>query len=89
MKKLGIKSRTNVQVTTRFGSVIVKAMKYPRGSMPGLVFMPCGSWANVVCGDDTYSMGMPLFKGFPVEVEPAPTQPVLSLRELMKKEYGR
>jgi formylmethanofuran dehydrogenase subunit D len=64
-------------------------MKYPRGSMPGLVFMPCGSWANVVCGDDTYSMGMPLFKGFPVEVEPAPDQPVLSLRELMKKEYGR
>jgi formylmethanofuran dehydrogenase subunit D len=89
MKKLGIKSRTNVQVTTRFGSVVVKAMKYPRGSMRGLVFMPCGSWANVVCGDDTYSMGMPLFKGFPVEVEPAPTQPVLSLRELMKKEYGR
>jgi formylmethanofuran dehydrogenase subunit D len=89
MTKLGIKSGTNVQVSTKFGAVILKAVKYPRGAMPGLVFIPCGTWANAICGDDTYGMGMPLFKGFPVEVEPAPNQPVLSLRELMKKEYGR
>ncbi len=89
LKKLGIKSGTNVKLTTRFGSVIAKTVQNPRGAMPGIVFMPCGSWANAICGDDTYSMGMPLFKGFPVEVEPAPDQPVLSIRELMKKEYGR
>lgn len=89
LKKLSIRSGTNVKLTSKFGSVIVKALQYPRGAMPGIVFMPCGSWANAICGDDTYSMGMPLFKGFPVEVEPAPDQPVLSLKELMKKEYGR
>lgn len=88
-QKLHIRSGTNVKITSKFGSVIVKALQYPRGAMPGIVFMPCGSWANAICGDDTYSMGMPLFKGFPVEVEPAPNQPVLSLRELLKKEYGR
>ena len=89
MKKLGIKSRTNVKVTSKYGSVIVKAAKNPYGSNPGLVFIPCGLWANAVCGDETFGMGMPLFKGFQVEVEPAPNQAILTLDELLKEEYGR
>jgi formylmethanofuran dehydrogenase subunit D len=89
MAKLGIKGGTNVRVTSKYGSVVVKAEKYPWGSMPGMVFIPCGTWANAVCGDETFSMGMPLFKGFPVEVEPAPNDPVLTLDELLKAEYGR
>jgi formylmethanofuran dehydrogenase subunit D len=89
MQKLGIRNRTNVRVSTRFGAVIVKGIKQPRGANPGMIFMPCGSWANVICGDDTYAMGMPLFKGFPAEVEPAPDEPVLKLEELLLKEYGR
>jgi formylmethanofuran dehydrogenase subunit D len=89
MIKLGLRNRMPVRVTSKFGSVIVKVRKFPRGSIVGLAFMPCGLWANAVCGDDTYSMGMPMFKGFPVEVEPAPNQPVLSLDELLKEEYGR
>ena len=89
MTKLGIRSRTNVKVTSKYGSVIVKAMKNPYGTNPGIVFIPCGLWANAVCGDETFGMGMPLFKGFKVEVEPAPNQPVLTLDELLKEEYGR
>ena len=89
MKKLGIKSRTNVKVTSKYGSVIVKATKNPYGSNPGLVFIPCGLWANAICGDETFGMGMPLFKGFQVEVEPAPNQVILTLDELLKEEYGR
>jgi formylmethanofuran dehydrogenase subunit D len=89
MIKLGIRNGANVQVTSKFGSVIVKARKFPRGSMPGMVFIPCGLWANAVCGDETFSMGMPMFKGFPVDVEPAPDQPVLTLDELLKKEFGK
>lgn len=89
MKKIGIKSRTNVKVTSKYGSVIVKAVKNPYGSNPGLVFIPCGLWANAICGDETFGMGMPLYKGFAVEVEPAPSQVVLSLDELLKEEYGR
>jgi formylmethanofuran dehydrogenase subunit D len=89
MAQLGIKGGSNVRVTSKFGSVIVKAEKYPWGNMPGMVFIPCGTWANAICGDDTYSMGMPLFKGFPVEVEAAPNDPVLTLDELLKAEYGR
>ena len=89
LEKLGIKSRTNVKVTSKYGSVVVKAKKNPYGSNPGIVFIPCGSWANAICGDETYSMGMPLFKGFTVEVEVAPDEPVLTLNELLKKEYGK
>ena len=89
MKKLGIKSRSNVKVTSKYGSVIVKATKNPYGSNPGLVFIPCGLWANAICGDETFGMGMPLFKGFQVEVEPAPDQVILTLDELLKEEYGR
>ena len=89
MKKLGIKSRTNVKVTSKYGEVIVKATKNPYGCNPGLVFIPCGLWANAICGDETFGMGMPMFKGFMVDVEPAPTEPVLTLDELLKKEYGR
>ncbi|MGO8806306.1 MAG: molybdopterin dinucleotide binding domain-containing protein [Candidatus Bathyarchaeia archaeon] len=89
MKTLGIKSRTNVKVTSKYGSVIVKAVKNPYGSNPGIVFIPCGLWANAICGDETFGMGMPLFKGFSVEVELAPDQVVLTLDELLKEEYGR
>jgi formylmethanofuran dehydrogenase subunit D len=89
LKKLGIKSRTNVKVTSKYGSVIVKSVKNPYGCNPGLVFIPCGLWANAICGDETFGMGMPLYKGFTVEVEPAPNQVVLTLDELLKEEYGR
>ncbi len=90
LEKLGIRARTNVKVSTKYGSVIVRAQKNPYGSNPGIVFMPCGSWANVICGDETFGMGMPLFKGFPVEVEVAtPDSKVLTLEELLKQQFGR
>jgi len=89
MIKLGIKSGSTVRVTSKFGSVVVKAQRYPWGTNPGMVFIPCGSWANVVTGDETSGMGMPLYKGFPVEVEPAPNEPIWTLDELLIKQFGR
>ncbi len=89
MLKLGIKGGTNVKVTSKYGSVVVKATKFPSGITPGMVFIPCGLWANAICGDETFGMGMPMFKGFQVEVQPAPNEAVLTLDELLMKEYGR
>jgi len=89
LKKLGLKNGMNVQVTSPNGSVVVKARKYPYGSLHDMVFMPCGLWANVLCSADTDSIGMPTFRGFAVEVEPAPDKPVLTLDELLKLEFGK
>jgi len=89
MKKLGVKNGSNVLVTTQNGSVVLKAVKYPRGATPGLIYIPYGPWANSVVSNATTSIGMPSFKGTPAEVEAAPDQPVLNIRELLKKEFGR
>ena len=89
MKKLGVKNGTNVLVTTPNGSVVLKAVKHPRGTMSGLIYIPYGPWANSVVSNATTSIGMPSFKGTPAEVEAAPDQPILSMKELLKKEFGR
>ena len=89
MKKLGVKNNTNVLVTTPQGSVVLKAVKYPRGPTPGLVYIPYGPWANAICSNATTSIGMPSFKGTPAEVEAAPDKPVLSIKELLKSQFGR
>lgn len=89
MKKLGLKNGANVLITTSDGSVVLRAVKYPRGATPGLIYIPYGPWANAVCSDATTSIGMPTFKGTPAEVEPAPDKSVLSMEELLKEEFGR
>jgi len=89
MKKLGVKNNTNILVTTPNGSVVLRAVKYPRAETPGLIYIPYGPWANAVCSDATTSIGMPSFKGTPASVEPAHNQQVLTMEELLKSEFGR
>ncbi len=89
MRKLGVKNNTNVEVTTPMGSVILKAVKYPRGPTPGLIYIPYGPWANAICSDATTSIGMPSFKGTPAEVEAAPDKKVFTIEELLMSEFGR
>jgi len=89
MRKLGVKSNTNILVTTPNGSVVLKAVKYPRAAIPGLIYIPYGPWANSICSDATTSIGMPSFKGTPAVVEPAPKKVVLSMEELLMSEFGR
>lgn len=89
MKKLGVKSNTNILVSTPEGSVVLRAVKYPRAATPGLIYVPYGPWANAVCSNNTSSIGMPSFKGTPAEVESAPNMQLLTMEELLKKEFGR
>ncbi|UUX91564.1 molybdopterin dinucleotide binding domain-containing protein [Methanoplanus endosymbiosus] len=77
LKELGIWHGTNVRVASQHGWVIVKAIKATQGPHPGLGWIPMGPWANRVIDPNTYSMGMPTFKGVPVTVEPAPDEKVL------------
>ncbi len=89
MKKLGVKEKTNVQVSTRFGSVVVKVLKSPRTPHPGIIFIPYGPWANSIIDPETHGVGMPSFKGVPATVEPAADKPVLSLTELLNAQFGK
>ena len=89
MKKLGVQNKTNILVTTPNGSVVLKAVKHPRGAMPGMIYIPYGPWANSIVSNETTSIGMPSFKGTPAEVEAAPDKSVLTLKELLKSQFGK
>jgi formylmethanofuran dehydrogenase subunit D len=89
MKKIGVKNNTNIVVTTLDGSVVLRAVKYPRAETHGLIYIPYGPWANAICSSKTTSIGMPTFKGTPAEVEAAPDKIVLTIEELLKSEFGR
>jgi len=87
-KRLGVWKNTNVRVTSKYGSVVVKAQETSQGPHPGIGFIPMGPWANQITSPNTYSTGMPTFKGVPVEVEVATDQPVLLGVELVQKACG-
>lgn len=89
LKRMGIKNRDNITVSTDFGSVVVKAVRSLRGPHPGIIVIPYGPWANVVVDPDTTGIGMPNLKGIPAYVEPAPDKRVLELGELIKNRFGK
>lgn len=89
LKRLGIKEGTNVSVSTAHGSIVVKAARSLRAPHQGVIFIPYGPYANAIVDPETNSIGMPSLKGIPAEVEPAPHKPVLTLKELLKTEFGK
>ena len=89
LKQLGIREKTNVLISTSYGSVVVKAIKSLRGPHPGVVFVPYGPWANVVVDPETHGVGMPSLKGIPAQIEPTPNKPVLGLKDLLEKQFGK
>jgi formylmethanofuran dehydrogenase subunit D len=88
LKALGAWKNTNVKVTSDYGSVVVKAVEATQGPHPGVAFIPMGPWANSIVNPDTYSTGMPTFKGTPVKVEIAMDEPILLGIELVQKQCG-
>jgi len=88
LKKLGAWKSTNVRVTSDYGNVVVKAIETTQGPHPGLAFIPMGPWANTIIDPNTYSTGMPTFKGTPVKVDVAMNEPVLLGIELVQKSCG-
>jgi formylmethanofuran dehydrogenase subunit D len=85
LKKLGAWRNTNVRVTSKYGSVVVKAIEATQGPHPGIAYIPMGPWANAIVDPNTYSTGMPTFKGVPIEVEIATNELVYGSIELVQK----
>jgi len=88
MKNLMISDGKRVRVSTKFGSVVVKAKKSRRIRSPGKIFIPYGPWANLILASDTDATGMPLLKGVQAEVEPT-EENVLGLADLLNQSYGK
>jgi formylmethanofuran dehydrogenase subunit D len=88
LKKMGAWKNTNVRVTSAYGSVVVKAVETTQGPHPGVGFIPMGPWANSVINPNTYSTGMPTFKGVPVTVEVAINEPILMGVDLVQMQCG-
>ena len=89
IKVLRVKENENIKVTTEFGSVIMKVVESRRAPHSGVVFVPYGPWASVLANPETHGTGMPSLKGEMAEIEPAPTQRLLSLQELLKLCFRR
>jgi formylmethanofuran dehydrogenase subunit D len=90
LKELGIGEGANVKVSTKFGTVTVRAEASKRAPHPKIVYMPYGPWANIIVNPATQGTGMPSFKGTSAEVEPAGNEEaVLTLQELLKQTFRK
>ena len=88
MRKLKTLEGSNVRVTTKFGSVVVKAVKSRRIRTQGVIFIAYGPWANLLFSPDTDGTGMPLLKGVQAQIEPTDER-VPSLEEILIQSYGK
>lgn len=79
----------NVRVSTDFGSVVVRAAASTQQLPKATVFMPYGPWTGIVVNPETHGTGMPSLKGLEAEVSAAPSEKILSLKELVKQFAGR
>jgi formylmethanofuran dehydrogenase subunit D len=83
LNSLGISPGQNVKVTTKTGSVVVRAAIASQSAQRGIIFMPYGPWVNMVIASETYGTGMPSLKGIEAEVTAAPNEKLLDLRSLI------
>jgi formylmethanofuran dehydrogenase subunit D len=85
MKEIGAEAGTPVEVSTGFGSTVVrcKGSKINRG----IAFMPYGPWVNMVISADTQGTGMPDSKGVEAEIS-ATDKEVLGVTDIIKLMEG-
>jgi len=90
LNRMGIKDGKPVKITTKHGSVAVRAVKSLRGPHAGKIFVPYGPWASVIVDSETHGTGMPSFKGTPAVLEPAGDgEKVLTLQELLQTHFQK
>ena len=89
LKKIGIKEKDNVLVSTKHGSVVVMALKSARAPHLSVIYIPYGPWANVIVDPETDSVGMPSLKGVPAKIESAGDKPLLNLSELLTTQFRK
>jgi formylmethanofuran dehydrogenase subunit D len=89
LKQLNIKENTNIKISTKYGTIIVKAKESKRAPHPKIVYMPYGLWANIITNPETHGTGMPSFKGITAEIQPAPTENIPTIPQLLKQTFRK
>ena len=84
LETLGLQEGDPVLVETDAGSIVVKSA-VDRRAEPGVVFIPCGPYANAVTGSDTLESGMPAFKSITARLSAAKGKKVPTVEELLRK----
>jgi formylmethanofuran dehydrogenase subunit D len=71
MARLGLHEGDQVRLRTVVGETVVRCKSRPPADLAaGLLFMAYGPPSSQLMGGDTQGTGMPMSKGFEVEVEP-------------------
>lgn len=89
LKELSLKENYNVKISTKYGTVVVKAKESKRAPHPKIAYMPYGLWANIIVNPQTHGTGMPSFKGIKAEIQPAPTENIPSIPQLLKQTFRK
>ncbi len=84
LETLGLDEGDPVRIETIHGSVVLTS-KLDRRAEPGVVFIPCGPYANFLTGSDTENTGMPNFKGVSAQLFAAKGENVPDVRQLLKQ----
>jgi len=87
MEMLGLKENDIVKVKTKYGSVTVYAKESKQSPHSGLIYIPYGTWANVLVESVTQSTGMPNLKHIPATIEKTDDK-VLGAHEAIKYYYA-
>ncbi|MBD3230598.1 MAG: tRNA CCA-pyrophosphorylase [Candidatus Lokiarchaeota archaeon] len=83
LNELGIKSSTNVKVSTKWGSVILTAVKSSY-TIKGIIFIPIGIWANQITPAEFEEEGHIKYKNLTGYVETTEDK-VKSYQEIKEK----
>lgn len=88
MKKLSLKPRDKINVTSKWGSVTIYADKSHDAPHEGMIFIPRGPWANIVISPETYCCNIPTYKGVKAVIKKTDDE-VLLVVNLMHKTYNK
>ena len=89
IQELGLNYGENIRISTKYGSVVLKAIAAKQTLERGIVFIPYGIWATQISGSETNGTGMPSYKGVSSTLESAKKEKVLTVDQLIKKSFSR
>ncbi len=80
LKETNIKINSNIKVTSKFGSVIIKVQE-DKNVPKGMIYIPVSIWANQLTGIENNQL---IYKNIKANIEPC-NEPVTEFKELINR----